>query len=189
MLEIILLLACLVLGSTRGKGGRRRYNANFVVIRFSASLPLLTLASNTVLLTGLFGGASAQINDRAVRLVSVDGYWAIRGVTAGEGPIMVGVAHSDYSVAEIQECLTSNALDTGDMISTERSRRLVRDVGQFSNAGTNEVLNDGRPKRTKVGITTPTGFDYSMWAWNKSGATLTTGAVLEVSGKAYIIKL
>ncbi len=185
MQSILVILAMLAPLMAHRKG-RRRYNANFVVIRFQASLPLSTLASNTVLLTSLFGG---QLNDRAVRLVSIDGYWAIRGATAGEGPIMVGVSHSDYSVAEIKECLVSNALDTGDMIAVEQSRRLVREAGQFGNLGTNEVLNDGRPKRTKVGITTPVGFDYSVWAWNKSGAVLTTGQVLEVSGKAYIIKL
>ncbi len=184
MLEIILLLVLAIPMMAHRRG--RRYNAKFVVIRFQASLALSTLGSNTVLIGSLFGG---ELNDRAVRLVSIDGYWAIRGATAGEGPIMVGVCHSDYSVAEVKECLTSNALDTGDMIAGEQSRRLVREVGQFSNFGTNEVLNDGRPKRTKIGITTPTGFDYSLWAWNKSGAALATGQVIEASGKGYFIKL
>ncbi len=165
---------------------RKRYNANFVVIRFSSTITLSTLASNTVISASMFSG---ELNDRAVHLISADAYWAVRGATAGEGPIIVGYAHSDYSVAEIQECLTSNALDTGDMIAQERTKRLVREAGQFSNVGTDQVLNDGRPKRTKIGITTPTGFDYSVWAWNKSGATLTTGQVVEVSGKAYLIKL
>ncbi len=176
-----------MLGPLMAHGKRRkRYNANFVVIRFSTTITLGTLASNTVISASMFGG---ELADRAIHLISADAYWAARGATAGNGPIIVGFAHSDYSVAEILECLTSNALDTGDLISVERSKRLVREAGQFSNFSTDQVLNDGRPKRTKIGITTPTGFDYSVWAWNKSGAQLDTGQVIEVSGKAYVIKL
>ncbi len=118
--------------------------------------------------------------------ISADCMWAIRGAAPGDGPVQVGYAHGDYSVTEIKEALEAGlSFDPGNKTEQERARRLVRRAGQFSVTAVDEVLNDGRPKRTKLGIMVTQGFNLSLWAKNKRGGALTTGMVLEFSGTLY----
>ncbi len=151
------------------------------VINVSESLPLSTLASNTVL------ASNSDAFGREAFVVSTDLYWSIRGLTATEGPIVVGVAHNDYSVAEIQEALSVTGMeDPGDQIAKEQGRRLVRRSGQFSGVAANEALNDGKLIRTRLRFMVQELFGLSFFAWNISGATLTTGATIEIHGKVFL---
>ncbi len=119
--------------------------------------------------------------------ISADCLWAIRDLTAGEGPLQVGLAHSDYTASEIKEALEAGAsFDPGDKVEQEQARRLVRRSGQFAGQVPQEIINDGRPKRTKLGFMVSQGFNLNLWVKNKSGATLTTGAVVEISGTLYV---
>ncbi len=162
---------------------RKNVNSrNFAVGNLSSSVTLLTLDDNTVK-EGDLGESTLS----GYRVISIDGTWSIHDLTPGEGPIDFGVAHSDYSVAEILQALSSNAgWAPTDLIEMEQSRRLVRLIGTFSGQDANETFNDGKPKRTKLRWPFRANQNMVMFAVNRSGAALTTGAVLEVAGKAYL---
>ncbi len=116
-------------------------------------------------------------------LISADLVWGLRGITPGEGPIVVGLAHSDYSAAEIEEALEAiTSWDEGDKVAQERRRRKVRTVGMFSGETATQVLNDGKPIKTKLGFAIAEGDTLAVWGWNKSGATLTTGQIITAQG-------
>ncbi len=162
---------------------KHKSRGRFRAIPFSVTLPLLTLADEVVLAVNMFPNNSTV----QTYCISADCLWAIRGVTAGEGPLQVGYAHGDYSVSEIKEALEAGAsFDPGDKVEQEQARRLVRRAGQFDGQSATEVLNDGRPKRTKLGITITQGFNLALWVKNKRGGAMTTGAVLELSGTLYV---
>ncbi len=161
----------------RKSKGRRQ---SLAVINVSESLALLTLADDAVL------GVDTDPFGREFYAISADLYWGVRNHTAGEGPIIVGIAHNDYTDVEVAENLNLTGMeDPGDQIAKEQGRRLVRRAGQFAGQTTDEVLNDGKPMRVRIGFVITDGFSLAFWAQNKNGGSLTTGAVLEISGKIY----
>ncbi len=150
------------------------------MINVAESIPMLTAADGAVV------SSAGDPMGREFFWISGDIYWALKGATVGEGPIVVGIAHNDYTDAELTENLNQTGMeDPGDKIAQERGRRLVRRAGQFSVVAANEVLNDGKAKRTKAGFVLTDGFAPNFWAQNRSGATLTTGMVVQISGKIY----
>ncbi len=162
-------------------GRRRRSNKNFVVIPFTTTLTLGTLAAGVTIKVDSLGGALGE----DLYVISMDSLCSIIGVTATEGPIRIGVAHDDLTVSEIQENLDAEMTDPDDIIAKERSRRPVREIGMFPGLSTNEILNNGVPLRTKIMISFGDTHNVAFWASNHSGATLTTGASIKVSGKFY----
>jgi len=161
---------------------RRRYGPNDVKIPLNAAQVLGTLGDNTVLKIAMFGGNLTE--DLFIK--AIKGTWTIRGLTATEGPLSFGIAHSDYTVAEIAEALDAGSLlGPASKIEGERARRLVRKIGTFSGAATEETVNNGNPVYTRVGWTQQDGADVNLWVQNQSGATLTTGATLEFLGDLY----
>ena len=161
----------------KGKGGRR---SRLAVINVDEAIGLLTLADNAVL------GVDSDPFGREFYAISCDLYWSLFNHTAGEGPIIVGLAHNDYTDTEVAENLNQSGMeDPGDKIAQEAGRRLVRRAGQFSGVSTDEVLNDGKAKRTRLGFVITDGFSLAFWAQNKSNSSLTTGAVVNVNGKIY----
>ncbi len=188
VLALTIAHAMLAKHGTRGRGRQRRFTADMKLVQMDGSLALATLGANTLLGGGLIGVAN-----EAFRLISLKGYWSLRNFTEGEGPIVFGVAHGDYSDAEIEECLeVSTGMTRGDKVANERANRLVRRIGQFAassgitGSSADEVYNMGRPYRTRLNWAMPTGQAVRVWAWNKSGATLTTGAVILFNGKSLI---
>jgi len=133
-------------------------------------------------------GTLLEAADEEYRVLSVKQTWTLRDFTAGEGPIVVGVAHGDYSVTEVKECLDAQAgINRGDKIANEQADRLVRVVGSFPGLDTNEVLNDGKPITTKLNWHIPEGKTLVPFAWNKGGeANLGTGAEVQTFGNALI---
>lgn len=135
------------------------------------TISLGTLADQTAVKATLATLASGGF------IVAADLMWAIRDVVSGEGPIEVGVAHGDYSVTELKEALEASAsADPGDLVAREHARRLLRKSGFFPGFSTEEVLNDGRVKRTKVRFALADGSTLAAYAYNRSGAALTVGA-------------
>lgn len=161
---------------------KKQYNRakNFQAIPFTGQLALLTLATDVVLTGAIIGNFL-----RSFFGISVDCTWALRGGTNTEGPIQVGFAHSDLSVSEVAEALSAEVVDPSDIIARERSRRPVRRSGVFPGISTQGVLNDGKVIRTKLKFSMSIAKTLNIWALNQSGATLTTGAVLEVQGVIY----
>ncbi len=154
----------------------------FVAIPFNSSIALSTLANNTVLSTALFGSAFGE----DIFIISIDSTWHIDALTDGQGPIDVGFAHSDLTVDEVSEALSAELTDPDDIIQKERARRPVRRSGIFhGKVGGNESLNDGKPIRTKMKFSVGDGHQINFWQQNLSGATLTTGATVRVSGTIF----
>lgn len=103
-----------------------------------------------------------------------------------------GFAHSDYTAAEVEECLEAQAaIDKGDKVAQERSNRLVRSVGRISRSGaadgSGEVFADGRMTKTKLNWLMSTGDTLDMWARNSSGVVWTTGSFLQSIGSIWIV--
>ncbi len=160
------------------KASRRR--SRLAVINVSETLALTTLADNAVV------AVDSDPFGREFYAISADLYWAMKNHTAGQGPIILGIAHNDYTDVEVAEALNLTGMeDPGDKIAYEQGRRLVRRAGQFSGVGTDEVLNDGKVKRVRIGFVITDGFSLGFWAQNKSDAALTTGTIVDIQGKIY----
>ncbi len=178
---IILALLCAV-GMAKARPRRRRWTADMAGIPFTEATALLTLGSVTVLVSNLL-----PASDNEYRVLSVSNLWSLRDLASGEGPVIVGYAHGDYSVTEIKQCIEAEgSMVRGDKIEAERSNRLVRRVGIFTGLGSDTTLNDGRPIRTRLNWVIPVGKLLVAWAYNQSGASLTTGSELVSNGKATI---
>ncbi len=167
---------------TRKKNNRRnaKNRRNFVAIPFTAQITLSTLASVTAILTTTIATLAEDLF-----IISVDALWSLRDLTPGEGPIEVGFAHDDLTVAEVQEALNAELVDPDDIITRERARRPVRRVGIFSGLGESETLNDGRVLRQAIKFMIGDGHTLNCYALNRSGATLTTGAIVHINGTIF----
>ncbi len=179
MLEILLLA---IAGFTllAKKTQKRRFTLRGV--RASPSLALSTLLAVTAITGPMFGNA-----DGAYRVMSYKGTWTLEGFTAGEGPIVFGFAHGDYTVTEIKEAIESGAsISIGNKVAGEQANRLVRRVGTFSGQVANETLNDGMPIKTRLNWAIPIGTNLNIFAYNDGAATLTTGALLRSNGVAWV---
>ncbi len=163
------------------KRAPRKRRQQIVAIPFEGGVALGTLADNTVILTGALTSALAE----NFRCTSVKAFWAVKQQTIGEGPLYFGYAHNDYTVAEVDENLEVDYSDPADKIAMERSRRLVRKVGQFPSIAVDEVWDGGRPIKTRLNWVLNEGSNLSLFLKNKSSGALTTGTVLTVQGTLY----
>ncbi len=161
--------------------GRGKRGSGLVVLRVNKQITLSTLASAAVLDAQLFGGSFT----RDFYAISADLMWSIRDATTGEGPLEVGINHGDYTGAEIAQAIVADTFDPGDKIAMEQANRLVRSSGMFPGSATNTTLNDGKYIRTKIKFVVRDGKSLDFWCMNHAAAALTTGAVIEVSGKVY----
>lgn len=105
------------------------------------------------------------------------------------GPIMIGVAHSDYTAAEIEAYIeNTGSWNRGDMVSQEISKRLVRRLGIFEipdDAQDAVVLNNGREFKVKLNWKLITGQSLELWAYNLGSAALsTTTPIVALEGHA-----
>ncbi len=140
-------------------------------------LQLSTLGSKVVI-----GSAIVDVLTEEAWLSSVKLLWSLNKWTsaADDGPIIVGVSHSDYTDTEIEEWIeNSSSWETKDKIGQEIARRKIRRVGVFRAApgdtgDSNYVLNDGRMIRTKCGWMLGTGQTLKVWAYNSGGSALAT---------------
>ncbi len=112
-------------------------------------------------------------------LSSVRGTWTLSEFTqaSGRGPFKVGVAHSDYTDAEIEQWIENlGSWDEGDLVNQEIARRKIRMVGQFTGLALpdQEVLADGRPITTKCGWMLLQGQTVKVWAYNDGSAAVAT---------------
>ncbi len=162
------------------KGKRRRRNTKFQVLTVDQIVSLGALVSS-----GILSGAITSLGVTRYTVLSTDLLWAMDDITAGEGPITVGIANGDLSNTEISEMLDANPTSQSDIIARERLRRPVRQSGVFAGFDTHETLNDGKFIRTKLRTSLNEGVELVIWARNKSGVTLTAGAVVRVTGKIY----
>ncbi len=181
MIEIM-LLCILIMAARKGGRKRRRYSPGFKAIGFTVNITLATTGADVVVSQSIFTNAFEE-NFYAM---SCKAQWSYRDGTIGEGPVEVGYAHSDYTVAEIAEKLVADEANVrGNKIATEQSRRQVRPAGVFPAQFADQVLNDGRPIKTALRFTVGNGFNLAVYARNRSGAALTTGGFISITGVLY----
>ncbi len=135
-------------------------------------LPLGTLGPLTLIAVNF--DESPQATALISSLVAT---WALDSLTIGQGPIEFGVAHSDYTDAEIEQVLeTTGSWNTGDKISQEIGRRLVRKIGVMVSDGNSldVKFNQGRPVKTKLNWRLHKDDTLQLWAYNVTGSALTT---------------
>ncbi len=160
----------------------RKRKFNLRRVRFDAQIALATVANQVVVTSGLTGTSANPYRCKSVKVT-----WNLKNLTAGEGPILFGYAHSDYTVAEIKECLeVGTSIDQGDKVALEQAQRLVRLVGSFRGLNSEEEFNNGLPKKTKLNWKIGIGDEVSMFIYNDSGSTLTTGAFCDTLGEMWI---
>ncbi len=124
-------------------------------------------------------------------ITSVKATWSLSFWTpgAGDGPIVVGIAHSDYTDAEIFEWINNDAgWEEADEIGQEVAKRKIRIVGEFlapADSASISRLNNGNKVRTKCGWQLTMGQTVSFWAFNTGFSALaTTAPLVNVTGQA-----
>ncbi len=148
-------------------------------------IELGTLAAKTAVL-----GASDTVIDRTL-ISSLVATYSISNLTAAadDGPIEVGVAHSDYTLVEIEEFLelTTSWKET-DMLDREILSRKIRRIGVFDNpsvAGGAYTLNDGKAVKTKLNWIVTNGQGVNYWVYNRGTSALaSTDPNVNISGHA-----
>ncbi len=163
----------------RKRSSQKRAVGAFQALPVNANLDLATLANATVAGVNLTGLADDYW------LQSADLSWTMDGHTAGEGPILVGIASGDLSVAEVKEAINAVPTSRSDRVAREHASRPVRRVGQFDGAAAGEKLFDGAVKRTPGKIYCAEGDEIIAWAFNGSGAPLTDGTNIRIYGTLY----
>ncbi len=140
---------------------------------------LTTLGADTSLsLNTSYGSAMTK----AFLIKQVRYALALSGLTAGEGPILIGFARGGLSVAEITSALATALVNPEDasnmgafaMASTIfwETLRLISDHDEVSPL--NETISIGGRK----GIPVQEGEGIQLFAFNPTGAALTTGAAV-----------
>ncbi len=166
-----------------GPKRRRRYLKGNV----DEKLSLGTLAATT-LIGDVF---DETVNERCL-VSSLVASYSLDNLTPPQGPILFGVAHSDYSDAEIEEVIeNTGSWDEGDLVNQEIAKRKVRQIGTFAtdsvitSAGAiaDVPFNDGKPVKTKLNWILLQGQTLKIWAYNRSsGALSTTVPIITASG-------
>ncbi len=163
----------------RKRSRKRRRDSNFVVIPINAGQSLVTLADDTVLATSMitFG--------QDLWLISIEGTHSVRNATPGEGPLGVGFAHGALAVAEIEEALDAAPTSQDDFLANEQASRKVRHAGDFDLRVADQTLANGEKIKTRLGFKLISGAQLDLYAYNRSGGSLTTGALQSFSGKLF----
>ncbi len=165
---------------------RRRFNLRRVRAQGGFSIGALAAAD-------VGAGAMTTGGTNAYRMMSIDVNWSLANLGAAiDDTFEFGVAHSDYTAAEIEECLESQAsIDRGDKVVEEQSRRLVRSIGVITPQGTaiaggGVQFNDGIPVKTRLNWFMSTGDFLNVWVRNGSATIYTTGSSITWIGKMWV---
>jgi len=164
--------------------GRSRGRGRFKQARIEASAAVGALATRAVTTDAL-----CAASDAPYRFMSLDGTWSLSdsaSIGDAQGPLAFGVAHSDYSAAEIEECLeAAGSMEIGDKIANEQANRLVRQIGVITADGENgqpSNFNDGKPVKVKLNWGVAVGDFLDIWVYNLDIGNLTTGLILDFVG-------
>ncbi len=179
----VLILPVTIHGMVKHKARRRM--GKYIRGSIDEDLDLGTLAAKT-----LIAGAFDESANQRMLVSSIVATWTLDGMVAGQGPILFGIAHSDYDSPEIEAVIeNTGSWDEGNKVAQEIAKRQVRIIGTMvgpMDTGTDDVVwNDGKPVKTKLNWILNTSDTLDLWAYNLSTAALTTAApVLRASGHA-----
>ncbi len=155
-------------------------------MRVATSITIGVLAAKD-----LVSGPVTGVSTSSYRIMSVDFNYALSdlGATADDGQEF-GLAHSDYTDTEIEQCIeVSASVDVSNKTEQEQANRLVRIIGNLVGApGTGAGLNfnDGRPMKTRLNWGMGIGQNLVLWIRNFSGTVYTTGATLDIVGNMWV---
>ncbi len=160
--------------------------------KFRSGVIQIDLAMTTLAAKTLVSQGTDTVVDTA-RISSIEAVYGMTDFTktAGTGPFLFGVAHSDYTNGEIESYIENLASwDLGDKVAQEVRSRRVKHIGQIGGitavAG-NATFNDGRPKKTKLNWTVAEGDGLDFWIYNMGEqAVATTVPQFVVFGDANI---
>lgn len=167
---------------------QRRRSGNFQVIPEDGSITLLTLGSNTAIeATGITLAMDCK-------WISADVVATLDGGTELEDPVMFGIAAANLTVTQIKECLEASPTTKYNYPAVEHAARPVKILGAFLPSGAASVpsktLNGGRSVRARLSmiqVILPASDKLpQFFAWNRSGAALTTGGVVRFQAKHYV---
>ncbi len=139
------------------------------------TLLLSTLAAKTVIVQ-VFGDTVTErtLVSSAVLRYSMTAYTK----STGDGPILVGISHSDYSTSEVEAWIeTTGSWKEADLVQREVGARKIRMVGIFENPideAATAVLNDGKAIKTKLNWILTAGQTLQLWAYNMGTSPLAT---------------
>ncbi len=144
------------------------------------------MASADVITTAITAAVTAT-----TRVVSADLAYQLTDLAAAiDDGQEFGLAHSDYSASEVEECLEAqSSMDVGDKIAQEQANRLVRSIGFFGGselADSSLNFNDGRPVKTKLNWLLSIGDTINLWVRNGSDTVYTTGTGLAILGNIWV---
>ena len=154
---------------------RRRKFRKYLKGQVDHNLALGTLGAKTVIRTNVGDTVNERTFVSSARLSwSMDNYTK----AATDGPILVGIAHGDYTAAEIEGWLeNSDSWNEGNLVQQEISKRKIRLVGTFESpvdSAAASRLNDGKPITTKLGWILLQGQTISVWAYNLGSSAIGT---------------
>ncbi len=164
------------------KGTRRRRRTRVIKGNVDEELTLGALANDTV-----FSESFDNVCAEKMFALSIEAVYSRHSIALTEGPIVFGVAHNDYSAAEIEEFIeATGSWDTGDLIAQEINRRKIRIVGVFDGEDAEEKFADGKSVKTPLKWMLNSTDTLRFWAYQKSGAPLTDGCILNANGHVWL---
>ncbi len=167
-----------------GRNPKRKFR-KYVRGKIEVDLSLGSLAASVVI-----GENFANTVTETTWCTSVKSSYALSNYTqnAGDGPVTVGIAHSDYTDSEIEEWVELvGGWDVGNLVAQEINKRKIRQVGVFDAPLTTADISrlaDGRMIRTKCGWMLNSGDTLKVWCFNQGASALTSGGVVHLSGHA-----
>ncbi len=170
-----LIAIILIVIMAKKRGGKRRAMGRYIRGTVDEDLPGGTLAGKTLVSAGF----DEAVQERTL-VSSIVAIWSMNDYTpiASVGPVLVGVAHGDYSDAEIEEWIeTTGSWDEGDLVQQEVAKRKIRRIGVFSEpaaATQAAVLNDGKAIKTKLNWILNQGITLKLWIYNQGTAAFAT---------------
>lgn len=159
--------------------------SNYIKGNIDEEVAITSLAAKDVV-----GAVFDEVTGQESRVTSIVVVAALADYTpvAGAGPILFGVAHGDYTDAEIEEFLENTGQwDRGNMIaSREIAKRLIRPIGTFSGVAAAELWNDGRMKKIRLNWPLTEGQTLRLWAFNSGdqGVSATGTPTVHLNGHA-----
>lgn len=167
-----------------GRGSPRSFR-KYIRGNVQEDLDLGTLAAQSLVSTNF----DETVNERTF-ISSIVATWSMSDwtPTTDAGPIVVGVAHSDYTAAEIEQYIeNTGSWDEGNKVQQEVARRQIKEIGTFGDPGatatTIQVLKDGIKLKTKLKWILNQGQTIQVWAYNQGQAAVaTTTANVHVNG-------
>ncbi len=186
MLEILVVMAVLAIMMAKRNPRKRRSMGRYIRGKIEIDGALGALATKD-----LIAVPTSETTSERMWLSSVVATWSLKDLASvvDDGPIIVGLAHGDYSAAEIEEFLeNTGSWAEGSLQAQEVAKRKIRIVGTFQqqqgDVVATQVLNDGKEIRTKCNWILTTGKAIDFWAYNAGADAITTGSNLHVYGHA-----